>query len=153
MQRLGEELSEADIAAMIKLADTDGDGRINFEVLMGACEVLGGATSSILDTRGHGRSQEFGWGGTLFGGRHCGGPGARAPGRWRIFKKFLKKIAKMHYFSKFFKKLNKSCVNFSRVWTKNTNGWEILIKFSKFFKKFLMKIAKMHYFSLFVNDI
>lgn len=31
MQRLGEELSEADVAAMISLADTDGDGRINFE--------------------------------------------------------------------------------------------------------------------------
>ena len=53
--------------------------------------------------------------GDAFGGRPRGKSGVR-----RIFKSFLKKIAKMHYFSIFFKKCNKPFVNFSRVWTKNT---------------------------------
>ena len=39
----------------------------------------------------------------------------------------------MHYFSIFFKKINKQCINFSRVWTKNTNCWEILKIFDKNF--------------------
>ena len=38
-------------------------------------------------------------------------------------------LAKMHYFSISFQKLIKPCVNFSRVWTKNANCWEILRKF------------------------
>ena len=53
----------------------------------------------------------------------------------QISKIFLQKIAKMHYFSIFFKKFNKPCVNFSRVWTKNTNCWENLTNFRKFFIK------------------
>ena len=44
-------------------------------------------------------------------------------------KDFLKKIAKMYYFSTFFKKFNKPWVNFLRVWTKNAM-LEILRKFS-----------------------
>ena len=44
-------------------------------------------------------------------------------------KNFLRKLQKMNYFSIFFKKFNKPCVNFSRVWTKNTNCWEILRSF------------------------
>ena len=32
----------------------------------------------------------------------------------------------MHYISIFFKIFNKPCANFSRVWTKNANCWEIL---------------------------
>lgn len=31
MLRLGEELSDQDVDAMVALADTDGDGRINFD--------------------------------------------------------------------------------------------------------------------------
>ena len=41
----------------------------------------------------------------------------------------------MHYFSVFFKKFNKPCVTFSRVWTKNTNYWEIFGKCCKFMMK------------------
>ena len=40
----------------------------------------------------------------------------------------------MHYFSIFFKKFNKPCVNFSRVWAKNTNFGNFE-KFSKIFDK------------------
>ena len=32
MSRLGEQLSDADVNAMLSLADEDGDGRINFRV-------------------------------------------------------------------------------------------------------------------------
>ena len=46
-------------------------------------------------------------------------------------------------------KLNKPCVNFWRVWTKNTKCWEILIKSSKTFKKFLQIFVKMLYFNIF----
>ena len=49
----------------------------------------------------------------------------------KIFKKLLKKIAKMHYFSIFFKKLNKPCASFARVWTQNRNCWEISEIFQK----------------------
>ena len=35
-------------------------------------------------------------------------------------KNFLRKWGKMHYFSIFFKEFSKPCVNFLRVWTKNT---------------------------------
>ena len=37
----------------------------------------------------------------------------------------------MQYFSIFVKKFNKACVKFLRVWTKSSNCWEILRKFSK----------------------
>ena len=47
------------------------------------------------------------------------------------FQKFLEKIAKMHYFRLFSTKFQKPRVNFSRVWTKNTNCWEILRKLWK----------------------
>ena len=52
----------------------------------------------------------------------------------------------MHYFGIFFKKFNKPCVNFLRVWTKNTNSWEI---FKKFSKTFLRKQQKTNYFGIF----
>ena len=65
----------------------------------------------------------FRFGGNTVGGRPPGGP-RRSPadaGEFsKIFKNFLKKIAKMHYFSIFFKIIHKPCVNFSCVWTKNT---------------------------------
>ena len=62
-----------------------------------------------------------------------GGPGGGAPRTPENFgkfaKKFPKKFAKMLYFRLFCKKISKSCVKFSRVWTKNTIVWEILRKF------------------------
>ena len=58
---------------------------------------------------------------------------------YEIFRKLLKiflwKLLKMHYFSIFFKKFNKPCVKFLRVWTKN----EICRKFSKVFLRTLRK--------------
>ena len=65
-----------------------------------------------------------------------GGPGGGlsppdAGGVSKICKKFLKKIAKMHYFGIFFKGINKLLINFPRVWSKNTNCWEILRNFLK----------------------
>ena len=48
------------------------------------------------------------------------------------FKRFLRKLQRMHYFSLFFKKI-KNPVNISSVSMKNTNCWEI-------FRKFLIKI-------------
>ena len=66
----------------------------------------------------------------------------------KIWKKFLKKIVKMHYFSKFFKRFNKPCFTFSRVWTKNTNCWETLGNFLIFSKDFFRKFRKIHYFSI-----
>ena len=76
-----------------------------------------------------GRSQDFFW------GKHFS----------KIFKKFLKKIAKMHYFSLFFKKFNKACVNFCGFGPQH-NLLEILRKFSK---NLLRKLLNMHYFSIF----
>ena len=54
---------------------------------------------------------------------------------WENFQKFIEEIAKMHYFSLFSAKFKKPCVNFSRVWTKNTNCWVILRKFWNFLIK------------------
>ena len=47
-------------------------------------------------------------------------------GNFEEFSKFFFK--KMHYFSIFYKNFIKICVTFSRVWTKNTNSWEIFDK-------------------------
>ena len=58
-----------------------------------------------------------------------GGPGGGAEppsdaGEFsKIFKKFLKKIVKMHYFAYFSPKNLKIMRYFSLVWTKNTIGW------------------------------
>ena len=57
-------------------------------------------------------------------------------------KKFLRKLLKMHYFSIVFKKLNKPCVDFLRIW----KVWEILRKFSNIFLK---EIAKRELFGIF----
>ena len=44
----------------------------------------------------------------------------------KICKIFLKKIAKMHYFSLFFQRnVTNPALIFPRVWTKNTNCWKI----------------------------
>ena len=44
----------------------------------------------------------------------------------KMLKIFLKKIAKNSLFQHIFQKINKACVNFSRVWTKIANCQEIL---------------------------
>ena len=84
-------------------------------------------------------------GGPFHGVGLVGGPGAepRDAGEFsKIFKKFLKKISKMHYFSIFFKKFNKPCVqSFARLDEKQKlfGNFE---RFAKIFKKFLKKISK-----------
>ena len=37
----------------------------------------------------------------------------------KLSKNFLRKLLKMHYLRKYFKKINKPYVNFSGVWAKN----------------------------------
>ena len=59
----------------------------------------------------------------------------------------------MHYFRIFFNKVNKPCVKFLRVWTKNANCWDILRKFSNIFKTFLRKFLKMQYYSIFSKNL
>ena len=54
-------------------------------------------------------------------------------------KHLLRKLLKIHYFTIFFKNINKPCINFSRALTKNTNFWEILRKFWNFLMKILYK--------------
>ena len=59
----------------------------------------------------------------------------------KIFKKFLKKIAKMHYFLNIFQKINSSALIFAHLDEKH----KLVGKFEKFtksFSKFLKKIAK-----------
>ena len=81
-------------------------------------------------------------------------PGAELPGRRKIFenlyKKFLIKLQKCIILAYFARKFNKSCANFSRVWTKNTNSWETCGNFRKLSKSFLRKLQKcimLAYFS------
>ena len=50
----------------------------------------------------------------------------------------------MHYFSIFFKRFNKPCVNFLRVWTKNANCLEILRIFDE------NSIEKMNFYFIFI---
>ena len=75
-----------------------------------------------------------------------GGPGGGAPRTPENFRKFEKKFSeencKNALFSIFFKRFNKPCVNFSRVWTKNTIGWGNFEKILKFFEK-LQNIPKV----------
>ena len=76
-------------------------------------------------------------------------------------------MIKTHYFSIFFKKFNKPCVNFWRVWTKNTNfsgNFEKILKvfdensFEKlnfiiiFWKIFLLKIELSEITPFFLNN-
>ena len=63
---------------------------------------------------------------------HPAGSGGEPPGRQRYFEN-LQKISKenckrMHYFRRYFIKFQDPAYIFSRVWTKNTNGREILGK-------------------------
>ena len=104
------------------------------------------------------RSQDFGSRGTFEEVSRVGGTGAeplpRTPENFRkISKNFEWKLLKMHYFSIFFEKVNKPCVNFSCVWTKNTDFWEILKIIRNFLKNFRRKLQKIHYFSIFFKKI
>ena len=63
----------------------------------------------------------------------------------KFLKIFLRKMLKMHYYSRVFPQFNKALGQFLRVWTKNTNCLELLRKFWNF----LMKILKKNWFSLF----
>ena len=64
--------------------------------------------------------------GNIFGGRPRGESGGTPENCRKFAQNFLK--WKMHYFSLFYTKLNKTCVNFSSDWTKNTNCWECFEK-------------------------
>ena len=68
----------------------------------------------------------------------------------------------MHSSSIFFKSVNKLCVNFLRLWTKNPNCWEILKFFDEnsieklnflflFFRKFVTKIELSEIIPFFYN--
>ena len=96
----------------------------------------------------------------------------------KVFNVFLKKIAKLHYFSIFFKGINKACVRFLRVWTKTQSVGKFWEKFQKFswenhcvkflrmwkknanYREILRKLSnvfwkllKMHYFSIFFKNL
>ena len=66
----------------------------------------------------------------------------------KFWKNFFRKLVKMHYISILFKKVNKPCVNFLRVWTKNANCWEILRKIWKFWWKYYRKFEFFFIFYL-----
>ena len=80
------------------------------------------------------RSQDFISEGKHFKGSVSCGDAEEISKIWKIF---VKKSAKMHYFNQFFKKFKIPCVNLSRVWTKNTNCWE---NFENFWWTFNRKI-------------
>ena len=69
----------------------------------------------------------------------------------KFLKNFLLKIVKIHYFSIFFKSVNKLCVNFLRVWTKNPNCWKFWEKFEIFWWKFYRKIEFFYFLFFFEN--
>ena len=74
------------------------------------------------------------------------GRAPRMPENVRQFaKKFLKKIAKMHYFSLFFKLFAK----FLRFWTKNTIGWEIFEKIMTIFDE--NAIEKLNFYLFYLS--
>ena len=57
----------------------------------------------------------------------------------------------MHYFSRFFKKVNETCVHFKHLDKKLEllgNLWEIF----EDFQNLLKKITKIHYFSIFLKE-
>ena len=64
----------------------------------------------------------------------------------KILKRFLKKIAKIHYFSMFSRQFNKPCADFSRVWTKNNKLLGNFEKIFEFFSK-MRKYVILAYFS------
>ena len=82
------------------------------------------------------RRQDFGsGGGDILGGRPRRGSRGRAPSDARKFgkfpKNFLRKLQKMDYFRRFFKKIKKPCVKISRLGRKTQLFVKFLRKFSK----------------------
>ena len=73
-----------------------------------------------------------------------GGPGAKRPGRRRIFEKlqkdFLRKLQKMHYFSISFKEIWQTMRYFFARLDEKHKFMGNFEKFSKIFKKYILKI-------------
>ena len=65
----------------------------------------------------------------------------------KFSKIFFRKLLKMHYFSIFFEKFNKPCVNFLRVWTKKTIYWKFWDNFWKFSSENCLKCIVLADFS------
>ena len=59
-------------------------------------------------------------------------------------KIFIRILLKCIIFAYFSKKFSKPCVNFSRVWTKNANCWEILKIFDE------TSIEKLNFYFIFI---
>ena len=79
----------------------------------------------------------------------------------KFSKNLLRILRKIHYYAYFSKNLNKLCVNFSRVWTKNANCREILKFFDEdsiekwnfvFFRKFVTKNRAFGNNTIFYNN-
>ena len=67
----------------------------------------------------------------------------------KIFKNFLKKIAKMHYFSIFFKRLTNHALNFCAFGRKT----QIVGKFWENFENFWWKFyRKLHFYFIFILE-
>ena len=77
--------------------------------------------------------------------------------RWgntvRKLGRFLKKIAKMHYFMIFFKQFNKPCFTFPRIWMKIANCWEMLRKLWKYLIKNSIEQLKFIFIFMFILKI
>ena len=86
--------------------------------------------------------------GNILGGRPSRGSGGLSPrdarNFWKFPKNFSRKLQKIDYFMRFFKKLKKFALNFRAFWRK-TIGLEI---FEKVFKNFFVSSTKLPYFGL-----
>ena len=60
----------------------------------------------------------------------------------KIFKRFLKKMGKMHYFSIFFKKFSKACVNLFFEFRRKTHFPGNSVKIFENLERFLKKIVQ-----------
>ena len=70
-------------------------------------------------------------------------------GKFEKFSNVFENFRKIHYFSIFFEKFNKPCVNFSRVWTKTTIFWKILEILKIFYENSIEKLN----FYLFLGNV
>ena len=79
--------------------------------------------------------------------RGCGGGAPLTPENFRKFAiNFLKKIAKMHYFSIFFKKVNNHALIFRAFERKLQIVWKFWENFGNFWWKFNWKIEFLYIF-------
>ena len=97
------------------------------------------------------RRQDFGsGGGNILGGRPRRGSGGRRPPDarkvWKFQKNFPRKLQKMDYFRRFFKKIKKPCVKFSRIGRKTQLCGKFLREFSKISLKIAQKCIILVYF-------